>query len=80
MKRRVPGVEIPLPLPCPFCGQPPEIEPKDPEREGKAWGGVRCRNPVCHARPCVYDGIGIADERGPDAYKRAAVIRWNRRA
>lgn len=66
--------------PCPFCGAEPEIGPKDPEKEGNAFGIVRCVNRKCPAMPRVRDGIEIADERGTEAYVLRAVIRWNGRA
>ena len=68
------------PKPCPFCGAAPEVRPKDPETEGDAWGEVACVNPECPAQPSVQDGEDVADERGSDAYKAAAIKRWNRRA
>jgi hypothetical protein len=67
------------PLPCPFCGIEPVIEPADPKREGNAWGAVACHNLACAAMPNVQDGEDTADERGSDAYKQAAIVRWNRR-
>lgn len=67
------------PLPCPFCGQPPEVYPKNPEREGNAFGQVRCENLRCPATPCVNDGAMTCDERGSAAYKQLAIKRWNRR-
>jgi hypothetical protein len=74
------------PLPCPFCGKLPRIEPKNPERDGDAWGAVTCVNKRCatfNGRDegvSVGDGSLIADSRGPDKYKEAAIRRWNRRA
>lgn len=68
-----------MPLPCPFCGKLPEVYPKDPSREGNAFGQVRCENDRCQAQPVVNDGALSADERGSAAYKRLAIRRWNRR-
>jgi hypothetical protein len=68
------------PLPCPFCGFIPRIYPKHPEREGNAFGLVQCVNPECVAKPQVEDGEDIADDRGSDMYKEAAINRWNVRA
>lgn len=65
--------------PCPFCGELPEVGPKDPEEEGNAWGYVQCVNPKCPARPRVRDGEDMADDRGSDVYKKIAIERWNRR-
>ena len=67
------------PLPCPFCGELPAVLPKNPEKEGNCFGMVACRNPGCSAQPTVHDGETIADERGSDLYKLAAIIRWNKR-
>lgn len=68
------------PLPCPFCGEEPALHPNNPKREGNAWGRVQCENEECPAQPHVDDGEGVADERGADAYKAAAVARWNMRS
>ena len=77
----------PQPLPCPFCGKMPAIDPVDPERMGNAWGEVLCVNQRCvtydSARGSgvhVRDGATIAGERGPDKYKEAAIRRWNKRS
>lgn len=67
------------PEPCPFCGKSPRVEPRDPDREGNAWGQVRCVNARCHAQPSVLDGCTVADERGTGAYKDLAIRKWNRR-
>lgn len=74
-------------LPCPFCGKPPDTFPKNPEKEGNAWGEVRCTNRKCatfsyrsEEAVAVGDGSRINDERGTEAYIRAAIKRWNRRA
>jgi hypothetical protein len=68
------------PLPCPFCGAPPIVGPGCVEREGNAWGYVACQNPDCPAQPIVQDGEKVADERGIEAYRQAAITRWNVRA
>jgi hypothetical protein len=67
------------PLPCPFCGKAPCVFPIDPTVEGNAWGMVQCVNKHCSAQPKVNDGATLADERGSDKYKEAAIRRWNRR-
>lgn len=75
------------PLPCPFCGKNPRVFPTNPEREGNAWAAVECHNGRCptHDRAGGYgvrvtDGTLQSDERGSDAYKQAAIARWNKRA
>lgn len=68
------------PLSCPFCGEQPELFPKNPKVEGTVWGEVRCTYSGCAAKPSVRDGEEVNDERGSDAYKRAAIQRWNRRS
>ena len=69
-----------IPLPCPFCGVTPSVLPEDPSVEGNAWGVVHCYNTLCAAQPTVSDGVTICDERGSDAYKAVAVLRWNTRS
>lgn len=64
------------PLAC-LCGVVPLVRPENPEVEGNAWGAVICVNPECPANPFVEDGIDVCDDRGSDAYKRAAIERWN---
>jgi hypothetical protein len=74
-------------LPCPFCGSTDlEILPKDPSRDGNAWGAVQCVNVDCSTYDIlkshgvrVEDGQDVSDERGSDAYKSAAIAAWNRR-
>ena len=68
------------PLPCPFCGKMPFVGPENPQEEGNAWGVVCCKNEKCPAQPRVEDGEEIADMRGSDAYKAAAIKRWNQRS
>jgi len=65
------------PLPC-LCGVVPEVHPLDPEIGGNAWGSVFCKNPDCPAQPIVNDGLNFSDDRGSDAYKEAAILRWNK--
>ena len=67
-------------LPCPFCGEQPEVYPKRPEIEGDAFGQVRCENEACPANPVVNDGCDVSDYRGSDAYKTLAITAWNTRA
>jgi hypothetical protein len=74
------------PLPCPFCGDEPELYPTDPKREGNAWGEVRCMNPECPTYSTqrdrgvvVRDGEDVADDRGSAKYIEAAIARWNQR-
>lgn len=67
------------PLPCPFCGATPVVYPKNPKREGDAFGQVRCENDNCAANPCVNDREDICDSRGSDLYKAAAIQLWNTR-
>jgi hypothetical protein len=72
---------------CPFCGSTDlEILPKDPSRDGNAWGAVQCVNVDCPTYDIlkshgvrVGDGQDVSDERGSDAYKSAAIAAWNRR-
>lgn len=68
-----------VPLPCPFCGVTPGVYPTRPDLEGNAWGEVQCVNDDCPAKPSVEDGADCSDNRGSDAYKQAAIKRWNTR-
>ncbi len=65
------------PLPCPFCGTVPAVLPLNPKEEGNCWGRVVCLNYDCPAGPSVRDAEEVNDERGSDAYKEAAIKRWN---
>ena len=67
------------PLRCPWCGHTPSVLPEDPEKQGNVWGAVVCENEICPAKPRVEDGEDIADERGSEEYKKAAIRRWNTR-
>ena len=67
------------PLPCPFCGSIPVVGPQNPGREGNSWGFVKCVNDDCQARPQVYDGERVSDERGTEEYICIAIERWNMR-
>ena len=67
-------------LPCPFCGDLPQVGPIRPEIEGDCVGYVRCDNPLCPARPAVSHNIRVNDSRGVAAYQANAVARWNQRA
>jgi hypothetical protein len=67
------------PLPCPFCGGRPTIKPENPKKQGSCWGLVSCENTRCPCMPSVGDGVSVSDERGSDAYKAAAIARWNTR-
>ena len=69
---------------CPFCGKEPELFPKNPKREGNAWGAVSCVNTKCstfdsfrHKGVTVEDGEDVADDRGTAEYQNAARLRWN---
>lgn len=74
------------PAPCPFCGKVPKLHPVHPDREGDAWGAVRCENMRCQTFDevkgfgvTVRDGVTVSDTRGSDRYKQAAIRRWNKR-
>lgn len=68
---------------CPFCGHIPVVLPtaKDVElkREGSGYGKVQCINENCPAKPFVFDGEDIIDNRGSEVYKEAAIKIWNKR-
>ena len=75
-----------MPSACPFCGETPDIAPKNPKYEGNAWGQVRCINASCATYDdsqghgvAVSDGEECGDDRGPGAYMDAAIRRWNAR-
>lgn len=64
---------------CPWCGVTPEVEPQDPREQGNAWGSVFCGNKACPVRPIARDMVEVADDRGSEEYKRAAIKNWNNR-
>ena len=68
------------PLPCPFCGKKPKVFPLPNHSGGNCWGQVCCENIRCAANPIVADGEMVSDDRGSNAYKGAAILRWNKRA
>lgn len=78
-RRQILNKTMTKPLPCPFCGAIPEVRPLHPKLEGDCWGEVICMNDECSARPRVRDAETINDDRGSDAYKEAAIQRWNTR-
>lgn len=63
---------------CPFCGKAPEILPKNPEREGDAWGEAACVNEQCPAQSRVVDGAEC-ELGSSEAHKNLAIDRWNKR-
>jgi DNA-directed RNA polymerase subunit RPC12/RpoP len=63
------------PINCPICGKRPLVKPVNPDDEGNAWGEVVCHQDDHHLS--ILDGEEVADERGSDAYKEAAILRWN---
>lgn len=71
------------PLPCPFCGGSPEVEPFSWKQSGAAWGRVACRNPKCAIEPSVEAyGEDIEAESGDESSARCksdAIAKWNRR-
>lgn len=67
------------PLPCPFCGRKPQLEPKRPDLDGNAWGQVACVTKSC-IQPSAKDGIQVAGEYGTGWYMDQAIKRWNKRA
>ena len=60
-------------LPCPFCGKPPLVLPRDPASEGDSWTRITCDNRRCGATAAAESFA----ERGHFA---AAAKKWNRRA
>lgn len=66
-------------LPCPFCGEMPEVYPKRPGIEGDGFGQVRCESETCPANPVVNNAQWGDDFHGPETFKREAIAAWNRR-
>jgi hypothetical protein len=67
-------------LPCPFCGNRPQVGPLNPANEGDCVGYVGCDNSACPARPIVSHDIHVNDSRGTKAYQARAIVLWNQRA
>lgn len=67
------------PKPCPFCGAQPEIFPVDRFRTDR-WASVKCTNRDCPAQPEAHDGEEVGDDLSRQAFRDAAIRRWNRRA
>ena len=73
--------------PCPFCGETPDLFPKDPEIEGDAWASVKCINEVCDCKPelKIYEDACAEGESGgrwlvgKEIFEEAT-RRWNTRA
>lgn len=63
------------PLPCPFCGENPEIAHFNPE--GTVGAYVICVNDECPANPVVHDAEPTADDRPWEEYRDKAIERWN---
>lgn len=68
------------PLPCPFCGETPRINPTDHRAEGDAWAGVSCDNDDCEVQPALKNWANIAafGAKGSTQQKRLAVAKWNK--
>jgi len=69
------------PLPCPFCGEKPDMGPAIAEDKGSGWGWVGCNNEACFAMPMVenYD----VEEGEPDTHEyhqEKAIRQWNIRS
>lgn len=69
------------PVPCPFCGQVPRVEPIDPEREGGAWANVTCSGTqelgTGHYIN-ICSGIFDDDRATCQEHKQSAIARWNK--
>ena len=67
------------PRSCPFCGEPPIVEPIDWRAEGDSWAGVTCDNYECPAQPSVknYTNITGFGAKGHAEQKRIAILKWN---
>ena len=68
-------MSAPTVLPCPFCGSDPKIITR-----GAHCAQVQCISDKCPTLPGCFDGIPVNDDRGIEAYKAAAITRWNLRA
>lgn len=60
-------MKLETPLPCPFCGSEPELEPYSVTRRSAKWH-IGCTNNGCHAGPGL-----VAPTR------KVALGRWNSR-
>lgn len=64
---------------CPFCGEPPVVEPIDWRAEGDAWAAVTCVNDDCLVKPSLRNWANLASSgaKSHEGQKRAAVKKWN---
>lgn len=65
---------------CPFCGEPPIIEPIDWRAEGDAWGAVTCENDECPVKPSLRNWLNTSQSGAKSHHlqKIAAIRAWNK--
>lgn len=67
-------------MPCPFCGEAPQVRPDDWRAEGDAWAAITCENDDCAVQPELSNYANLAEhgEKGSAKQKRFALSKWNR--
>lgn len=70
-----------IPLPCPWCGEDPHVDPTNWRGEGDAWAGVSCDNDDCPVKPSFRNWANVAGSgaKASERQKHAAVTIWNTR-
>jgi hypothetical protein len=58
--------------PCPFCGHPPQVSPRNPAQEGDAWTMIACKNLDCQADVSIT-------VHADDTHREEAARLWNHR-
>jgi hypothetical protein len=69
----------PKPLPCPFCGEYPEILTSEAADHTVISGKVVCVNPQCPAQPEVVDDRRLSDSINEEPFRSTLILQWNTR-
>jgi len=66
------GVVISNALPCPFCGEKPNVN----KSYLPSTVGITCDNDKCHARPSVYERVQCVENKG-DTVTYSPMFEWH---